>query len=193
MAYTDRQARCLSAMGLIAWEERTLRPTPLPRAPEALARWLPSASLGVFRYREKRLTRVGQRDAPLLVIAEAAPGDAMNPPLSGQADSLFENMLRAIGRRQHDTCQCKLADVPEAAGDTVASLSGRQHRVALVLVRELDAELSADACRLTDVVPVAAAWCLPHPELLLARPERKRQAWEILRAVREHLASAGHS
>jgi len=191
MPYTDRQARCLSAMGLVAWEQRAARPTPLPREPAALARWLPGAALGVFRYREQPLTRVGQRDAPLLVIAEAAPGDAMNPPLSGQADTLFENMLRAIGRRRRDTCQCKLAHVPEAAGDTVASLSGRQHRVALVLVRELDAELSADACRLTDVVPVAAAWCLPHPELLLARPERKRQAWEILRAVREHLAGAG--
>lgn len=200
MPYTDRQLRCLSAMGLVAWQRRAERvkqippvphTPPMPREPAALARWLPTAPLGVFHYREQSLTRVGKRDAPLLVLVERAEGVSIDPPLSGAAGALFENMLRAIGRRRHDTCQCTLVGAPEGRGDNVASLAGREHRVALVLVRELDAGASADACRLPEALPVAAAWCLPHPDLLLAEPGRKRQAWEILNDVRARLASVG--
>lgn len=159
--------------------------TPLPREPDALAAWLPEQPLAPFVWKERRLTRIGRDDAPLLVVVEREPAETL--PLDGDAAELFERMLGAIGRTRRDTCQCVLAAAPATDGDTVSSLAGPERPVTLVLVRELDGALDAPGCRLPGDPFGGGAWCLPHPEVLLAEPAAKRQAWLVLKAVRQHL------
>lgn len=160
--------------------------TPLPREPAALAAWLPDQPLASFVWKERRLTRIGRDDAPLLVVVEREPSEAL--PLTGDAAVLFERMLGAIGRTRRDTCQCVLASAPEPEGDTVAALAGDARPATLVLLHELDGALDANGCRLPGDPFGGGAWCLPHPERLLAEPAGKRQAWLVLKAVRERLA-----
>ena len=159
--------------------------TPLPREPAALAAWLPDQPLAPFSWKERRLTRVGRDDAPILVVVEREPVDAL--PLEGEATELFERMLGSIGRTRRDTCQCVLATAPEPDAGTVAALAGPARPITLVLVRELDGALDADGCRLPGDPFGGGAWCLPHPDVLLAEPGRKRQAWLVLKTVRSHL------
>lgn len=159
--------------------------TPLPSEPTALAAWLPAQPLAPFSWQGRWLTRIGRDDAPLLVIIERAAAET--PPLGGEAAELFERMLEAIGRSRRDTCQCVLAGMPQPDGDTVATLAGPHRRATLVLLQELDAALDAAACRLPGNPLGGPAWCLPHPERLLAEPLGKRQAWLVLKALRRHL------
>ena len=166
-------------------------PAAMPREPAVLGGWLGAQPLAPFVYGDSRVSRVGRDDAPLLVVVErAVPGEA--PPLAGEAAALFERMLGAIGLSRRATCQCALASDPRPGeGDTVGALGSPARRATLVLLQSLDGALDADGCRLEGSGLGRAAWMLPHPDLLLAEPARKAQAWQVLKALRRHLRTRG--
>ena len=164
---------------------------PIPREPAVLATWLPMQPLAPFVYRGQTLTRVGSEAAPLLIVVErGAPADGL--PLTGEAAELFERMLRSVGLTRRDTRQCVLSSEPASDGaDTVGAFATAPYRAVLVLMQELGGELGAADCRfvLDGTGAASPGWCLPHPDRLLREPLRKAQAWQVLKALRQHLGT----
>jgi len=144
-------------------------------------------------FRGKHCTQLGKSEALLLVLVEANSTQQNQYPFEPADAKVFEDMLRAIAWRRQDVC---LAVLPPASAppildnDNVQSVSDlcKPHRDAVLLFRQSVPETN-NVEEL--VVPLARegmlAWQLPHPALLRKSPERKRQAWNVLKAARARL------
>ena len=144
-------------------------------------------------FRGKRCTQLGNRDALLLILVEANSTQQTQYPFEPADAKLFDDMLRAIAWRRQDVCLGVLPPVsaPSLFVDSNTPLVSdlcKPHRDAVLLFRQ-----SVPDTHDTDdlLVPLARAdmlaWQLPHPALLRDSPERKRQAWHVLKAARARL------
>jgi uracil-DNA glycosylase len=175
----------------------------LPADLAELSAVLPNKAIAAFNVRGSWQNFSGSRDASVLVVVlPPTDGAAMTEmPLSNQEAQLFEQMLRAIGLTRKDILQCVLqtaskdavAGSGEAAGAmesvTVETLSGGSVRAVLLLQSDIGKSEIAGEHRFAFGSASIPAWRLPHPAQLLSEPIRKRQAWQILKAVRRVLAA----
>jgi len=154
-------------------------------------------------FRGKLCTQLGKSDALLLILVEAISAQQSQYPFEPADAKVFDDMLRAIAWRRQDVClgvlppSSTLAPIvgnneptvsePTVSEPTVSDLC-KPHRDAVLLFRQ-----SVPDTRNVDdlVVPLERvgmlAWQLPHPALLREYPERKRQAWNVLKAARTQL------
>lgn len=144
-------------------------------------------------FRGQRCSQLGKADAPLLVLVEAVSQQQNQYPFESTDAKLFDDMLRAIAWRRQDVCLAVLP--PSNQADLIAADDGprvadlcKPHRDAVLLFRHtMPDSLNADEL----VVPMERtsmmAWQLPHPALLRESPQRKRQAWNVLKAARARL------
>ncbi len=196
MPYTERQQQMLNAMGIVPWVQRDDVPrNEVPRDEE------PNEGVAdtglTFADRPLRALAsgisIGHAQAPLLVIVESDESP-LTAPLSGDAAQLFEQMMRSIDITRSSVCQCCIAssitsDIP--GQDTIASQVSIDRLAGIVLTHEIDDNEQASAHASLLQLPGRNAlpmWRIPHPDILLMHPLRKRQAWQALKAVRQILA-----
>ena len=217
MSYTQRQQQLLKAMGFVPWVQResstalaakdvqhlvdssvleqSIDVTAANGGPEAeIAPAL--ADTSAFASRPLCALAngfsIGHAQAPLLVVVETTDM-SLKAPLTGDAAQLFEQMMRSIDVTRGSVCQCAvLADGGEAESGqaTVSSLVSTQLVAGLLLCHEIDDLEAASAHAFS--LPLAGRnalpmWRIPHPDILLTQPLKKRQAWQALKAVRQIL------
>jgi len=144
-------------------------------------------------FRGKRCTQLGKTDALLLILVEANSTHQNQYPFEPADAKIFDDMLRSISWRRQDVCLGVLPPLSEPAllvdknAPSVSDLC-KPHRDAVLLFRQSLPETN-NVEEL--IVPLARkgmlAWQLPHPALLRESPERKRQAWNVLKAARTRL------
>jgi uracil-DNA glycosylase len=149
---------------------------------------LPEQQLASILQRDTPITHLGNRDAQVLAIFETPAQSAAGLPLENSDSQLFDAMLQAIGLARRDVCLCVLTAVAGSATTTVSDLDLTQRRAMLLFVAELDTAEDERLHRFTASVHGTPGWRLPHPALLLREPLRKRQAWNVLKAVRAAVA-----
>jgi len=146
-------------------------------------------------FRGQLCTQLGKKDSPLLILVEALSLSQSQYPFEPADAKLFDDMLRSIAWRRQDTClgvlepstqSLALNDEPAAV---VAQLCQTHRDVALVFRLQLPDTESVDALAIDFNRPGLKAWQLPHPSLLRNSPQRKRQAWNVLKAARALLPS----
>ena len=229
VSFSERQQRCLEAMGIVPWVSRNPEPeaavdralepvittddhmaeslgqiidsphvaaTFLPSDLQGLGLWLPRQPLANFGYKGAVHTVLGHPEASVLVVVQRHRQGVSELPLSGDAAQLFELMMRSIDLGRSDVRQCALADNagPSDSQQTVFQSVGDactpQTRAILLLSwLEVNNDPSADAhhCRLAQSqLPV---WRISHPDLLLQENQRKRQAWQVMKALQHYLAA----
>jgi len=181
--------------------------------PDSLALKLMQTRLVEIPFRGQRCAQLGKSDAPLLILVEAISTQQKQYPFEAKDAKLFDDMLRSIAWRRQDVCLAVLPPAGnslmlEEAGDLSTDLSANKstehsavpcvadvckpHRDAVLLFRmSLPETLNTDEL----VVPMERksmmAWQLPHPAMLRESPNRKRQAWNVLKAVRQRLHPIG--
>lgn len=145
-------------------------------------------------FRGKLCMQLGKSDALLLILVEAVSTQQNQYPFEPADAKVFDDMLRAIAWRRQDVCLGVLppSSAPSLIVDnnalTVSDLC-KPHRDAVLLFRQ-----SVPDTRNVDelILPLERAgmlaWQLPHPALLREYPERKRQAWNVLKAARARLS-----
>ena len=148
-------------------------------------------------FRGKICTQLGKSDALLLILVEASSTQQDQYPFESADAIIFEDMLRAIAWRRQDVCLGVLppSSVPSVLVDNNAPLVRdlcKPHRDAVLLFRHCVPETSNETSNVDElIVPLERAgmlaWQLPHPALLRESPERKRQAWNVLKAARARL------
>ncbi len=177
--------------------------TALPDEIAELSVVLPNRAIAAFEVRGSRQSCLGSREASVLVVVQppAASPKVAELPLNNQETQLFELMLRAIGLTRKDTLQCILQTNDEGAvasgieaggarsSETVETLSGNSVRTVLLLQKNIGNSEVASDHQFAFGSASLPAWRLPHPALLLSDPIQKRQAWQILKAVRRVLAA----
>jgi len=159
-------------------------------------------------FRGRHCSQLGNPDASLLILVEAISTQQNHYPFESADAKIFEDMLRSIAWRRQDVClavlppslqqQTQSLFVVDEPGPSVADLV-RSPRDAVLLFRlQLPETHNTDELKIT-LAPAdngnqqtAAgvgkfAWQLPHPALLRESPDRKRQAWEVLKAARTAL------
>jgi len=178
-------------------------------SPDSLALNLMQTRLVEIPFRGQRCAQLGKSDAPLLILVEAISTQQKQYPFEAKDAKLFDDMLRSIAWRRQDVCLAVLPPAGnslmlEEAGDLSADLYAQNmavscvadvckpHRDAVLLFRmSLPETLNIDEL----VVPMERksmmAWQLPHPAMLRESPNRKRQAWNVLKAVRQRLHPIG--
>jgi uracil-DNA glycosylase len=211
MPYTQSQLQCLRGMGLVPWVERVpateTNPTEIPdlvseQQPQAAVAPVPEAEhdfmhtpLLAMPFRGQLCTQLGKKDSPLLILVEALSLSQSQYPFEPADAKLFDDMLRSIAWRRQDTClgvlepstqSLALNDEPAAV---VAQLCQTHRDVALVFRLQLPDTESVDDLAIDFNRPGLKAWQLPHPSLLRNSPQRKRQAWNVLKAARALLPS----
>ncbi len=189
-------------------------PTPVAQSsPVAQSNDLLRTPLVSIPFRGRYCTQLGNPDASLLILVEAISTQQSQYPFEPADAKVFEDMLRAISWRRQDVCLAVVQ--PMAQGSLVADEQGacvadliRSPRDAVLFfglqvpqtqnVDELlvsmshthkaDAESTGEQNN-TDTPSQSSlrAWQLPHPALLRESPDRKRQAWEVLKAARARL------
>lgn len=207
MPYTQSQLQCLRGMGLVPWVERVQlleqntqqAPAPIPQPtatalPEAQQDFMQTPLLAM-PFRGQLCTQLGKSDSPLLILVEALSLSQSQYPFEPADAKLFDDMLRSIAWRRQDTClgvlepsvqSLALNDEPAAM---VSHLCKTHRDVALVFKLQLPDTESADELSIELNRPGLKAWQLPHPSLLRESPQRKRQAWNVLKAARALLPS----
>jgi|GEM_PF-3108630 len=181
--------------------------TPEPTDIASLGEWLAEQPLAGFARRGERRHETGPEQATILVVAQAeearsvveiespaGPDAGSMLPLTATQSELLDLMLRAIGSVLGDWSTAALADptrddVQGGVGGTpnvARVLEGR--RVLIWLTRSPGDEAAAEAHRFE--VTGVPAFRMAHPALLLERPSGKRQAWTVLKALRNRLAGA---
>lgn len=175
----------------------------LPADLAELSAALPGKAITALNIRGNWQNSLGSLDASVLVVVQPPTDSAViaELPLSNQEAQLFEQMLRAIGLTRKDITQCVLQTASEdtvAGGGeavaamesaTVETLSGGSVRAVLLLQSDIgESEVAAEHQFAFGSASIPA-WRLPHPARLLSEPMRKRQAWQILKAVRCVLAA----
>ena len=186
-------------------------PVPSPRAAGTTPPPSPLSArrAAAFERRGARVVQTNPDGGTVLVAVERGAGTRPGlPPLEGEPAELFALMLRSIGLGRADVSLCALdgpapgseadgapADAGaagEPAGPALRELLGGPRRTVLVLVHDArDAgpvDVDGDAALRALGV---AAFRVPHPALLLARPAAKREAWAALKAVRRRLGELG--
>ncbi|MFK7853004.1 MAG: hypothetical protein AB8B79_02780 [Granulosicoccus sp.] len=216
VGFSERQLHCLEAMGIVPWVSRqggsvapastvqvpsTLSASNLPDTMPELGLCLPDRLLANFGYKGAVHTTLGHPEAPVLVVVQRFKHNDKQEsdtdlPLTGDSAQLFELMMRSIGLNRSDVLQCALADslLPGHDQSICESTVGRactaHTRAVLVLMPMDDSnDIRADAnhCRLAE--SGLPTWRIAHPELLLQENWRKRQAWQVLKALQQHLAA----
>lgn len=136
---------------------------------------------------------LGHPDSPLLVLVEATNMQQSAYPFEPQDARLFDDMLRAIHWRRQTICLAVIPplnqlSVATESSDTVNTLLKNHRDAVLVFKSNVPDFMQADDHLLDIRRPGTLAWQLPHPEVLRANPAKKRQAWNVLKAARNHLA-----
>lgn len=144
-------------------------------------------------FRGQICTQLGKADAPLLILVEAISNQQKQYPFEATDAKLFDDMLRAINWRRQDVCLAVLPPThqtdlaPVENGPCVADVC-KPHRDAVLLFRHsVPLSLNADELLVPMERESMPAWQLPHPALLRESPDRKRQAWNVLKAARARL------
>ena len=146
-------------------------------------------------FRGQLCTQLGKSDSPLLILVEALSLSQSQYPFEPTDAKLFDDMLRSIGWRRQDTClgvlepnvqSLALNDEP---GAVVSQLCKTHRDVALVFKLRLPDTDNVDDLSIELNRPGLKAWQLPHPSLLRESPQRKRQAWNVLKTARAFLPS----
>ena len=179
----------------------SLAGSPLPKASSSLGDWLAQQPLGTFARRGEQRVQTGPEQARVLVVAQAAPGPVSLLPIEDAESQLLELMLRAIGLAPGDWSTAVLAH-PVRDGATGSGGAGgaedapsvqrlaADRQAVLWLARSpgdpSDVEVEAHRFRIAGV----PAYRITHPARLLVEPSLKRQAWDVLKAVRNQLAGA---
>jgi len=148
-------------------------------------------------FRGKRCTQLGKSDALLLILVESVSTHQSQYPFEPADAKIFDDMLRAIAWRRQYVCLGVLPPlsapslfVDNEMGNDAPTVSDlvRPHRDAVLLFKQSVPE-TGNVDEL--VVPLGRksmlAWQLPHPCLLRESPQRKRQAWNVLKAARAQL------
>lgn len=216
VSFSERQLHCLEAMGIVPWISRqpgpatpaptgqipsTLSASDLPETMPELGLCLADRVLANFGYKGAVHTTLGHPEAPVLVVVQRYRHDVKQDsdtdlPLTGDAAQLFELMMRSIDLGRSDVRQCALADglIPahdESVGAFNVGRACNQHTRAVLVLMAMDdsSDVRADAnhCRLAE--SGLPAWRIAHPDLLLQENWRKRQAWQVLKALQQHLAA----
>lgn len=185
---------------------------PLPAAAEALSHWLPQQAIMPEVASPPRDHEGEGTGAGLLVLFECSGSQSVRSGASGvpagpersiagsrpsglsqDGFRLFEAMMRSIDLTQRDLTLATLSPQPLPDGETVADLLATPHRAVLLMVQESAAASSAAGwtkeAGFTLEAPRLNGWRCPHPDLLLHEPLRKRDAWQVLKAVRRALAA----
>jgi len=201
LSFSARQQYYLEAMGMVPWVSRKTEPlistvtTRFPSDLQELAVWLPEQPLADFGYKGAVHTVLGHPDAPVMVVVQRDEqhdgqhdGDL---PLSGDAAQLFELMMRSIDLGRSDIRQCALASQSQSTNDhTVIEACTAHTRAMLVLVSMEDTgNDTADAHHFRLAPSQLPAWRIAHPTTLLRDNQRKRQAWQVLKALQLYLAA----
>ncbi len=172
----------------------------LPADLGAFDRWLGTATDLPGHDWSARCLPTGPANPPIMLLADVPDADdlATGTLFSGATGRLLDAMLAAIGRNRGDVRLASIALTRPVAGrldgaeaDQLVALA--RHHIALVRPRCL-VLLGQQASQLIDaksqpvvnqdgatVVSVA----MHHPRLLLERPLLKRQAWEVLKHLKE--------
>ena len=194
MPFSSRQMHCMQAMGLVPWVSEGVplsAPVSAPVSITDMETDTPVESLGAWLQVQTLASNAepSLSNAPLLVVVESiAAESAESQPagqsvLTGEAAQLFDLMMRSINLKRGDVRQCLLAGTQ---GPTVAQSCTVQTRAVLFL----SASHPDSAQGFAGELPSSShpVWRIPHPELLLAQPLHKRQAWESLKQVQKLLA-----
>lgn len=154
----------------------------------------------------------GNPGADLVFIGEGpgADEDATGRPFVGRAGQLLDKIIAAIGLRREDVyisniVKCRPPGNRTPERDEVATCEQFLFRQLAVIQPRVIVALGAPAfqCILRTKEPITRArgqwrdWngvkVMPtfHPAYLLRVPEKKREAWEDLKKVRDYLTSLG--
>lgn len=207
MSYSARQIHCLERMGIVPWicstqsgilpavQSDTGEVVALPAATtpgniDELCYWLPAQQLIHFDYRGTVAHCVGQPEAQLLVVCEASTSAKLaDVPLSREESQLFDLMMRAIELNRSHVCLCAVGGAEGGPAEqiqdrqSVSDLCTSQTRAVLFFSQSVDDESSGGSAGRFDSPPVPF-WRITHPGQLLVNPQRKREAWESLKAIR---------
>lgn len=212
MPYTRRQQQLLTAMGIVPW---VLRDGASDLAAQVIGHPVADCPVdvplegavesAVDRTSDRLLAfasrplcslvngfSIGHAEAPLLVVVETHEL-LVTAPLTGDAAQLFEQMMRSIDVTRGAVCQCAVpanANNAEFGQATVSSLVSLHCAAGILLSHDIDDVEDASAHAFS--LPVAGRndlpmWRIPHPDILLSHPLKKRQAWQALKAVRQRL------
>jgi len=212
MRYTDRQVQCLEAMGLVPWVKRhavnsteaNTDATTLAPAESIASVEVPSRATSIRGSDINDPQFSGTGLAHRRLIADPAPVGSTPAPrvlvlidtvdlsvsLSPTAAALLDAMLKAIDldRRTTRWLHC----VPGEAAQTGTAVSWldavKGVSLAIVLSPEITDSNTGSDNQIELPESGLRAYRLAHPERLLAQPTLKRQAWDILKAVRQDLA-----
>ena len=170
--------------------------TDLPTDLHELGLWLPEQFLANFGYKGAVHTTLGHPDAPVLVVVQHQGQNDGELPLTGDAAQLFELMVRSVGLGRSDVRQCALvgnkisSDSQPTGVQTVHEACTPQTRAILILLAMEDSDdPTADAHHCRFAQSQLPAWRIAHPEILLQENQRKRQAWQALKALQHYLAA----
>jgi uracil-DNA glycosylase len=172
----------------------------LPDSVVAFDQWLATAADVPGADWSARCLPTGPADAPLMILADVPDAEDVTAGtlFSGAAGRLLDAMLRAIGRSRGDVRIASIALTRPVAGridgaEAAALTAIARHHIALVRPRHLlllgqqtsqlftvenQPDVNQDG---TTMVTLA----LHHPRLLLERPMLKRQAWDVLKTLKE--------
>ena len=145
-------------------------------------------------FRGRFCTQLGNPDASFLILVEAISNQQAQYPFEPSDAKIFEDMLRAIAWRRQDVCLAVLPPskqaslVPSDQSATVAELCRVPRDAVLLFRHELSETLNPEELLVPMKNDRLHAWQLPHPALLRESPNRKRQAWEVLKAARARLS-----
>ncbi len=172
----------------------------IPDSSAAFDQWLATAANIPGADWSARCLPSGPADASLMILADVPDAEdvAAGALFSGAVGRLLDAMLGAIGRSRNDVRIASIALTRPVAGriegmEAAALTAIARHHVALVQPRHLlllgqqtsqlfaaknQPDVNQDG---TTMVTLA----LHHPRLLLERPMLKRQAWDVLKTLKE--------
>lgn len=164
----------------------------------------------LHQHRTKIVFGEGNPNADIIFIGEGpgADEDATGRPFVGRAGQLLDKIIAAIGLRREDVyisniVKCRPPGNRTPERDEVATCEQFLFRQLAVIQPRVIVALGAPAfqCILRTKEPITKArgqwrdWngvkLMPtfHPAYLLRVPEKKREAWEDLKKVRDYLSS----
>lgn len=197
MAFTPRQIHCLHAMGITPWVQKSVLKQVERSGYASLAQRLRSQPLLTFTARGMQMSSLGPSSAALLIVNAVKNHSEENTPLGTQATELFDLMMRAIELSKSHYRLCAITeqyhDAPIAETTASASsLCNSQTRAIVFLDPSCEPDKlldsAEDAAENIDYLPLESSsvpiWHLIHPELLLEKPQYKRQAWETLKQLK---------
>ncbi|MFK7996361.1 MAG: hypothetical protein AB8B87_19635 [Granulosicoccus sp.] len=165
----------------------------IPAAIDQLSQWLVRQPLTRLMYKGTQTSSIGSEQASLLVVCVHTQ-ESSQLPLSRESAQLFDLMMRAIDVQRTGFRQCAMpTQLSTQVQDSKAILYLEdvvtpQCRVVLVLDPLWGPSAVAGEPG-KSVLPSSSVpfWRVPHPDLLLANPALKREAWEALKAMQQVL------